>query len=369
MKAHVGGVSNGTEVQNMERNIGDQLNKAFDAYRQASIEKDLAKRELQQKKEYYEKYTKELEKRIEDQNQLILKLKAQLRLASKHNSEDKSSCEPGLCKQEEEALSPCDQHTDIMPCVSQGRTQGDDCLEAAAVSPHMLPGSSSSENKDFQDAFRELQGKFCLIQTLAKKQRDHLRKICSGRYPANDQQFSMPIQCTDVTAEQAEGPFSSAIRAEEPGTASLASRGASPDDGDFLDSLIKLSVKFPPSTDSEYEFLNSTPEKRVEALMGRGRPAMVVSDPTVLQERVVRFAYPLLPPASLSSPHNLDGVRGPQKPVWSPELCEASGLEATPDPPSNASHKNCAFCYAVVPQDHIYSHLNSHFQNETSNGH
>ena len=32
----------------MERNIGDQLNKAYDAYRQVSIEKDNAKRELQQ---------------------------------------------------------------------------------------------------------------------------------------------------------------------------------------------------------------------------------------------------------------------------------------------------------------------------------
>lgn len=31
----------------MERNIGDQLNKAFEAYRQVSIEKDNAKKELQ----------------------------------------------------------------------------------------------------------------------------------------------------------------------------------------------------------------------------------------------------------------------------------------------------------------------------------
>lgn len=32
----------------MERNIADQLNKAFEAYRQASIEKDMAKKKLQQ---------------------------------------------------------------------------------------------------------------------------------------------------------------------------------------------------------------------------------------------------------------------------------------------------------------------------------
>lgn len=32
----------------MERNIGDQLNKAFEAYRQVSIEKENAKKQLQQ---------------------------------------------------------------------------------------------------------------------------------------------------------------------------------------------------------------------------------------------------------------------------------------------------------------------------------
>lgn len=31
----------------MERNIGDQLNKAFEAFRQVSIEKDNAKKDLQ----------------------------------------------------------------------------------------------------------------------------------------------------------------------------------------------------------------------------------------------------------------------------------------------------------------------------------
>lgn len=40
-------VSDDCGAQGMERNIGDQLNKAFEAYRQVSIEKDIAKKELQ----------------------------------------------------------------------------------------------------------------------------------------------------------------------------------------------------------------------------------------------------------------------------------------------------------------------------------
>uniref|UniRef100_A0A672IDH2 Uncharacterized protein n=1 Tax=Salarias fasciatus TaxID=181472 RepID=A0A672IDH2_SALFA len=62
----------------MERNIGDQLNKAFEAYRQVSIEKDNVKKELQQMNEYYERYTQGLQKQIEDQQQLISELEAKL---------------------------------------------------------------------------------------------------------------------------------------------------------------------------------------------------------------------------------------------------------------------------------------------------
>lgn len=46
-RAHVCCVSDDPGAHGMERNIGDQLNKAFEAYRQVSIEKDNAKKELQ----------------------------------------------------------------------------------------------------------------------------------------------------------------------------------------------------------------------------------------------------------------------------------------------------------------------------------
>lgn len=47
-RAHVCCVSDVFGAHGMERNIGDQLNKAFEAYRQVSIEKENAKKELQQ---------------------------------------------------------------------------------------------------------------------------------------------------------------------------------------------------------------------------------------------------------------------------------------------------------------------------------
>lgn len=48
-RANERSVSDGSEARGMEKNIADQLNKAFEAYRTASIERDNAKKELKQK--------------------------------------------------------------------------------------------------------------------------------------------------------------------------------------------------------------------------------------------------------------------------------------------------------------------------------
>lgn len=134
-----------------------------------------------------------------------------------------------------------------------------------------------------------------------------------------DQRFSMPIQCTDGTADQAERPFSSALRSAVdiplPPT-SLASRGASPEDRDLVDSLTKLSVKFPPSADSEYEFLTSAPEAHIDLALVRKRPLSSIA--ATLTEELpaeldVHFVYAASPSLSTSSSLSQEVVRGPQQ--------------------------------------------------------
>lgn len=136
-------------------------------------------------------------------------------------------------------------------------------------------------------------------------------------YRLTDQRFSMPIQCTDRTAE-AETPFSSALRSPVeiplPPT-SLASRGASPEDRD-LDSLSKLSVKFPPSEDSEYDFLNSAPERNIGLTVPIKPPHSSV--PSTLSEEgpvelPMPFVYHTSPSHSTSSSLSQESVRGPQQ--------------------------------------------------------
>lgn len=331
----------------MERNIGDQLNKAFEAYCQVSIEKEIAKKELEKMTEYYEGYTRKLQKQIEDQQRLISVLEAKL---SALRAPADVKCEPGD--------HPHDGASKKLPYQDN----------SGAVASNM-PASPSVDCQDMQDAFEAIQSKFRNIKSLTRRQKDHLKRFNVGTDTLHDQRFSMPIQCTDRTAE-AERPFSSSSSSlRTPGvdiplaTSSLASRGGGgggggtdPEDRD-LDSLTKFSVKFPPSADSEYDFLNSAPERHVAG--------QALTEDSM--ELPLPFVYPTSPAHSASSSLSQESIRGPQQPLWSPELCNAVEVGMDLASPQSSSPDKCAFCHAVVPPDRMNMHLYSHFSHKTDN--
>ncbi|XP_033966402.1 TRAF family member-associated NF-kappa-B activator isoform X1 [Pseudochaenichthys georgianus] len=340
----------------MERNIGDQLNKAYEAYRQVSIEKDNAKMELQQMSVYYESFTQKLQKQIEDQQQLISKLEAKL---SSTRQPPEMKCEPIYHLLDGASAYKKMQYPDNM----------------GTVAP-IMPVNSSVDYQDMLEAFEAIQGKFRQIRSLTRRQKDHLKRFHAGNDASNgnDQRFSMPIQCTDRTAE-AQRPFSAVLRSAVDIPllpTSLASRGTSPEDKDLVDSLTKLSVKFPPSADSEYDFLNSAPERHIGLTMPTKRPLSTVPS-TLSEEEPVElpmpFVYPPSPSHSTSSSLSHESVRGPQQPLWSPELCDAADVGTELETPPSSSPDKCAFCHAVVPQERMNSHLYLHFspKNEADN--
>ncbi|KAM4560922.1 TRAF family member-associated NF-kappa-B activator isoform 1-T3 [Fundulus diaphanus] len=330
----------------MERNIGDQLNKAFEAYRQVSIEKDNAQKELQKMKEHYEQYTQELIKKIEDQQRLITDLEAKLSATRQPSGEMK--CEP--CNHLLKAAG------------SYRKIQYPENMATVAGAPNLTVNSSAGY-QDMLVAFEAIQGKFRQIQILTTKQKHHLKRFHGSYDTSNDQRFSMPIQCTDRTAE-AERPFPSALRSTvniPHLPASLASRGTSQEDRDLVDSLTKLSVKFPPPADSEYEFLISAPERNIALSVPRKQP---LGSPTLSEEEPVElplpFVYPTSPSHSSSSSPSQESVRGPQQSLWTPELCDPIDIGANQEPPDSSPIK-CAFCPDVVPQNLMTSHLYLHF--------
>lgn len=344
----------------MERNIGDQLNKAYEAYRQASIEKDSAKKELQQMTEYYEQYTRQLQKQIEDQKQKILQLETQLISANPHTGEVK--CEFTLKNQKEKTALPFNHLLDNTNSCRK-KHYLEDNMETAIAPPQTLPVNSSIENRHVLQALEALQGNFQQIRTLTKRQKDHLKRFYRGNDMSIEQQFSMPIQCTDGTAERAERPVPSGVRKgldPQAPPMPLASRGADPEDRDLEESLTKLSVKFPPSTDSEYEFLNSTSSVP---------PA---GDEEMSRELTIQLSYStsMSLPTSPSASRVQEGVRGPQQTLWNPLLCTGGAPPVSVEEPSlsqSSVPSNCAFCNAVVPTDHMNSHLYSHCEREAMN--
>ncbi|XP_061735914.1 TRAF family member-associated NF-kappa-B activator isoform X1 [Nerophis ophidion] len=326
----------------MERNIGDQLNKAFEAYRQVSIEKDNAKKELQQITDYYQRHTEKLLKQMEEQQLLICQLKAQLsasRTPAVEGSSDSEACNhppDGTCSHVET------QHLD----------------NTAAVTP-ARPVHGGGDYQDMLGALEAIHGTFRQIRSLSRRQKDQLKRFCGGLEMANDQQFSMPIQCTDRTAVK-EPPVS---------PPSLASRGASPDDKDFVDSLTNLSVKFPPSADSEYDFLNSAPQRHPCPGESRAPGGEAEAAPTELP--AVPFVFPPFPSHVVCRSYSPEDVRGPQQSLWVPQMLVPQRLApqmcaegAGPGGSISSVPDRCAFCQAEVPQEHMNSHLYSHFSPE-----
>ncbi|XP_032659452.1 TRAF family member-associated NF-kappa-B activator isoform X2 [Chelonoidis abingdonii] len=121
------------------------------------------------------------------------------------------------------------------------------------------------EREDLEMVFQEMKEECHRICTLARKQTDQLSKLNIKREPVNEIPFSMPIQCTDKTDEQAEELLKPRVKTDiNRGVSCITSitpRGVGQDEEDnSVESLSKFSVKFPP-TDNDSTFLQSTPDK------------------------------------------------------------------------------------------------------------
>uniref|UniRef100_A0A8C9FYL8 TRAF family member associated NFKB activator n=1 Tax=Pavo cristatus TaxID=9049 RepID=A0A8C9FYL8_PAVCR len=113
--------------------------------------------------------------------------------------------------------------------------------------------------------FQEMKEECHRICVLAREQTDQLSKFKIKPEPETEIQFSMPIQCTDKTDEQAEELFKPRVIQDINRGAScitsITPRGVGQDeDNNSVESLSKFNVKFPP-TDNDSAFLQSTQEK------------------------------------------------------------------------------------------------------------
>lgn len=123
----------------------------------------------------------------------------------------------------------------------------------------------SPESENLETIFQDMKEACHRIRMLAREQTDQLSIFKIKPEPETEIQFSMPIQCTDKTDEQAEELFKPrVIKDINRGASCITSitpRGVGQDeDNNSVESLSKFNVKFPP-TDNDSAFLQSTQEK------------------------------------------------------------------------------------------------------------
>ncbi|XP_071417965.1 TRAF family member-associated NF-kappa-B activator [Pithys albifrons albifrons] len=312
----------------MDKNIGEQLNKAYEAYRQACMDRDHAVKELQQKTENYMQQIREQQEKIELQNSIIAKLKSQLaalnanrgsahsyilmhedietsnlpfsQLSEKLNIakqrekllQEQLESESMKLKQledksdqkERKLLSIISNQEDKIRNLKSKLKELNEAQKSIQMptykrevkskkvvpdKPELSLGISDispmSERENLETIFRDMKEECHQICMLAKEQTNQLSKFKLKPEPETEIQFSMPIQCTDKTDEQAEELFKPrVIKDINRGASCITSitpRGVGQDeDNNSVESLSKFNVKFPP-TDNDSAFLQSTQEK------------------------------------------------------------------------------------------------------------
>ncbi|KAL6091157.1 hypothetical protein STEG23_029134, partial [Scotinomys teguina] len=255
--------SDATGQRGMDKNIGEQLNRAYEAFRQACMDRDSALRELQQKTENYEQRIREQQEQLSFQQTLIDKLKSQLLLVD--SSRDNSYGYVPLLEDSERRKSnltldePHDKVRTLRDKQSKIRRQEGSLGKDPSKD---LSSPLHQERDNIEKTFWDLKEEFHRICLLAKAQKDHLSKLNIPDI-ATDTQCSVPIQCTDKTEKQEalfKPPAKDDINRGTPCIPSVTPRGLGRDEEDTsLESLSKFNVKFPPM-DSDSTFLHSTPE-------------------------------------------------------------------------------------------------------------
>ncbi|XP_044160122.1 TRAF family member-associated NF-kappa-B activator isoform X2 [Bufo gargarizans] len=308
----------------MDKNTGEQLNRAYEAYRQACMDRDRVKKELQQKTVFYEQQLHDKQKQIEDLKNLNLVLKTRPpssagaggfcvpppspKLENSDSWKSETASLESLQEQFKVSLQrekhfkdqldieklhvlKLEGERDKLESVLASRNEEIQYLKKSLKESREIkekpdqkiildtemrnmniaqdPAAAAtavSENARLgvERIFSDLKEEFSRICKLTREQSSQLNIFLTKKEIASDVllQFSMPVQCTDEENEEAQILQKPMDKTVRSRFASITPRGLGPDDelSISVESLSNLSVKFPPSHD-ETDFLESSPGK------------------------------------------------------------------------------------------------------------
>nr|XP_056717473.1 TRAF family member-associated NF-kappa-B activator [Euleptes europaea] len=470
----------------MDKNIAEQLNKAFEAFRQACMDRDSAVKELKQKTDSYEKQIREQQDQIESLTRAVANLKSQLaplnanrvnthdpvpddneirrngtllnlncdqlheklKLATQREKRLKEQLEIGSIKLKqteegnnlkekefESVLATKEDEIRLLKKQLKEISKAQNCAQVIRYEKEAKSDKQASSRQEFssgpcaatsferdelETVFWGMKEEFHRIRTLARIQTDQLSKFKLRREPVTEIPFSKPIQCTDEHADDLCNPWvkKDISRDLVPHFPPITPRGMGPDEEEnSVESLSKLSVKFPP-TDSDSTFLQSSPDTPlVPCAVG---PECLLPEPQFdreLGDQAVNFRIPnvhlfeqrtsavhnllvtnkaepsIHTNATLQSPldkapgfkapflndfgaspsleANERTVGAPQQPLWEPYHTQDNDfLMVTSADPELDQPGICEFCQKVFPpsltsNEDFLRHLNSHFDKKT----
>ncbi|PNI86113.1 TANK isoform 8 [Pan troglodytes] len=174
--------SDATGRRGMDKNIGEQLNKAYEAFRQACMDRDSAVKELQQKTENYEQRIREQQEQLSLQQTIIDKLKSQLLLVNS-TQDNNYGCVPLLEDSETRKNNlTVDQPQDkVISGIAREKLPKVRRQEVSSprkeTSARSLGSPLLHERGNIEKTFWDLKEEFHRICMLAKAQKDHLSKL------------------------------------------------------------------------------------------------------------------------------------------------------------------------------------------------
>ncbi|XP_053327013.1 TRAF family member-associated NF-kappa-B activator isoform X2 [Spea bombifrons] len=288
--------------------IGDQLNKAYEAYRQVCVEKERFKKDLTMKTELYEQQIRDQNNQILQLKGWIAELKAQLQTFTGQGFSPGPPPSPknenAECRrtetvsnlsyeqlQEQLTLSKLQkmhykEQLEIEHLKSKKMEEEQKKLESILLIkneeiralknllkeertkkntqefPPVRSPLDESTRQGAEQLFCDLKDEFSRICKLTREQSLRLNRFFKKENGADvPMQFSMPVQCTDETNDKTQAAENPKFQKSKAAFASITPRGLGPDDelSVSVESLSNLSVKFPPS-DENCEFLESSPE-------------------------------------------------------------------------------------------------------------
>ncbi|XP_069589135.1 TRAF family member-associated NF-kappa-B activator isoform X1 [Ranitomeya imitator] len=308
----------------MDKNTGDQLNRAYEAYRQACMDKERARKELQQRTDLFEKQLLDKEEQIaclknhisvlstkllsfseagrgfnapptspklensdgwKSETASLESLQEQLKVSQQREKLFKDQLDieklhvlklEGDCEMLESDLASKNEKIQYLTKSLKEAREMKERPEQRAILDSEMRNSNTVENPSaalndnarlgVERIFSDLKEEFSRICKLTREQSSQLNTFLTKKETASGNgaqlQFSMPVQCTEEENEEAQSLHKPKNKTMRFRFPPITPRGLGSDDELIVsvESLSNLSIKFPPSSD-ESDFLESSPGK------------------------------------------------------------------------------------------------------------